>query len=287
MAEATKPRTSGILVEAPAICYDEETDVLNRRLGEVLWDFFPLEEYVTKKTEWKYQRFALVYQQLADATSEESISGHFKFYDKLPHAMPEAARKALDSNQVDELGRPKIDRKEYFRRVVLSIDTAAKTTERSDYSVIQVWGETHDKNYYLFDQIREKVEFNQLIELIERAAIKYQVDAILVEDKGQGTAYIQARGKTDFQTRKAPAPVIPINPGTQSKEFRWDEVSPMIREGNVHLPKEAKWIDGYIKEIGQFPEGNHDDQVDATSQVLRWFKSQRSRYGSKKVKSMG
>jgi len=275
------------LVEAPAICYDTEKDVLGRNLGEVLWDYYDLSHYVTKKTEWKYQRYALVYQQLADASSDGSIASHFKFYEKLPHQSPEAMRKATDANQVDDAGRPRPERKDYFRRVILSVDTASKTSQRADYSVVQVWGETHDHKYYLFDQYRGKVEFNQLIEKIERMAIKYSVDHILVEDKGQGTAYIQARGKTDYQTRKAPAPLVAINPGSQSKEFRWDEITPLIREGIIHVPEFAPWIDAFIKEVGQFPEGNHDDMVDAASQAIRWLKSQRTRYGSKKVGSMG
>lgn len=132
-----------------------------------------------------------------------------------------------------------------------------------------------------------KVEFNKMIEEIEKTAILWTVDSILVEDKGQGTAYIQARGRTDFQARKAPAPIVPINPGTQSKEFRFDEISPMIREGLVWLPSKPDWIDNLLKEVGAFPESTHDDQVDAMSQALRYFKSTRSRYGSKKVGSMG
>jgi hypothetical protein len=59
------------IVVAPALCIDPETDVLGRKLGEVLWDYYDLSYFVTKKTEWKYQRFALVYQQIADAASEE------------------------------------------------------------------------------------------------------------------------------------------------------------------------------------------------------------------------
>ena len=84
-----------------------------------------------------------VYQQLADAASTESIAGQFQYYKKPPHQTREALKKAVEDKQVDELGRPKVNIRDYFRRLVVSVDTAAKDTERADYSVVQVWGETY------------------------------------------------------------------------------------------------------------------------------------------------
>ena len=108
-----------------------------------------------------------------------------------------------------------------------------------------------------------------------------------MEDKGQGTAYIQARGATDSQRRLAPCPIIGVDPKGQSQEFRFDEVSPIIASGDVFLPARAKWLDAYLKEFGQFPDGAHDDQVDATTQYLKYNKSTRTRYGTRDVSGMG
>jgi predicted phage terminase large subunit-like protein len=274
-------------VEAPALCTDPETDVLGRKLGEVLWDFYDLSYFVAKKTEWSFQRFSLVYQQNPSAMSTDNVSGQFQYYDVPPHLEDAALKKAREDGHVDEAGRPKPDRRAYFRKIILSVDTASKPTERADYTVIQTWGETHDRHYYLMRQSRLKVDFNSMIEAIEKQARRDAVDAILVEDKGQGTAYIQARGKTEFQRRLAPAPIIPIDPKGQSKEFRFDEVTPMITEGAVFLPKKAAWVDAFIKEVGQFPDGAHDDQVDAMSQALRHFKTNRTRFGTRKITSHG
>lgn len=274
-------------VEAPALCIDPDTDIMGRKLGEVLWDYYDLSYFVTKKTEWSFQRFSLVYQQNPSAMSDSNVSGQFQFYDIAPHKTPTALKAAREAGQLDDAGRPKTDRREYFRKVICSVDTASKTTERADYSVIQTWGETHDRKYYLLRQTRVKVEINGLIEAIEKQARKDEVDAILVEDKGQGTAYIQARGKTEHQRRLAPAPVIPIDPKGQSKEFRFDEISPMITEGSVYLPQKAPWLDAFVKEVGQFPDGAHDDQVDAMSQALRYFKTHRKKHGSRKIGSFG
>ena len=274
-------------VEAPALCIDPETDVLGRELGEVLWDYYDLKYFLAKKTEWSFQRFSLVYQQRTDAISDDKVSGHFQYYHYLPHQSPEAQAKAKAEGRVDEIGRPIVSKREYFRRIIVSVDTASKPGERNDYTVIQTWGETKDRKHYLMRQQRIKVAFNDMIVAIERQARQDDADLIIVEDKGQGTAYIQARGATDSQRRLAPCPIIGVDPKGQSKEFRFDEVSPIIASGDVFLPARAKWLDAYLKEFGQFPDGAHDDQVDATTQYLKYNKSTRTRYGTRDVSGMG
>lgn len=274
-------------VEAPALCIDPETDILGRKLGEVLWDYYNLDYFVTKKAEWTFQRFSLVYQQNPSATAEGNVSSKFQFYDKPPHKTPEAIRKARAEGHVDDNGRVKPNRRAYFRRVILSVDTATKVNQRADYTVIQTWGETHDRRYYLLRQTREKVEFEGLIELIEKQAKLDEVDQIVIEDKGNGTTYVQTRGLTANHRRLAPAPIVPIDPKGQSKEFRFDEVTPLITGGEVYLPRNADWLDGFLKEFGQFPESAHDDQVDATTQALKYLKGSRTRFGSRTIGSFG
>jgi predicted phage terminase large subunit-like protein len=115
-------------------------------------------------------------------------------------------------------------------------------------------------------------------------ARKWQTDTIIVEDKGNGTSYIQNRGGSDYQARKAPCPVVGISVDSrQGKAVRFDDVTPMIEEGSVYLPTHADWVGLFIREVSQFPEGNHDDQVDAMSQYLRWIRTKRTRFGTKKA----
>ena len=46
-----------------------------------------------------------------------------------------------------------------------------------------------------------------------------------------------------------------------------------VENGFVHLPPSAPWLAEYLHELCVFPNGRHDDQVDATAQFLDWFKS--------------
>lgn len=277
------------IIDAPAICYDPETDVLNRSTGDVLWDYYNHAHFMSFKATWSYQRFALVFQQLPSATADDSIASKLKFYKRAPHETEDAIRAAKENNQIDpSTGRVQVNKRDYYRRIVASVDCAAKKTERADYTVIQIWGEDQNRHHFLLDQVRIKAEMNEMITAIERTARRHNVDAILVEDKGQGTAYLQARGSTAYQKRQAPAPLVAIQvPSNQGKEFRFDEIAPMIEAGEVHIPENGDFTDLFVREVGQFPGGAHDDQVDSMSQYLRWAKSKRTRYGSKKVGSMG
>jgi predicted phage terminase large subunit-like protein len=276
------------VVEIPAICYDPESDILARNLGEVLWDFYDHAYFEAKRVEFSFSRFNLLYQSLIGQTSDSSVAGSLKTYKIAPHATDSALAKARDLGHLHpETGKPQVDRALYYRRVVLSVDTASKVSQRADYTVCQVWAETHDRKFFLLDQVREKVEFNDMVSLIEKTARRWSVDQILVEDKGAGTAYLQARGMTDFQRRLAPAPLVAINPGTQSKEFRFDAITPMIQEGSVYIPEDAQWIGIFLKEVGSFPDTTHDDCVDAMTQFLTWARKTAVRQGTKKIGSRG
>jgi predicted phage terminase large subunit-like protein len=53
-------------------------------------------------------------------------------------------------------------------------------------------------------------------------------------------------------------------PATKNKETRSRPVSAQCEAGNVKLVR-APWNEAFLRELENFPDGNHDDQVDATS----------------------
>jgi predicted phage terminase large subunit-like protein len=89
-----------------------------------------------------------------------------------------------------------------------------------------------------------------------------QCSTILVEDKANGTAII------DTLRSKVPG-IIAVTPH-ESKEARASAVTPFVEAGNVWLPevKLAPWVADLIDEAASFPNGAHDDQVDAMTQAL-------------------
>jgi len=46
----------------------------------------------------------------------------------------------------------------------------------------------------------------------------------------------------------------------------------LFANGNVLLPRHAPWLDDYVAEPIRFPNTKYDDQVDSTTQALRFLK---------------
>ena len=58
-------------------------------------------------------------------------------------------------------------------------------------------------------------------------------------------------------------------PPDSSKEARASAVTALFESGRVLLPDRAHWVDAFIDEMCAFPNGRHDDQVDAFVLALR------------------
>lgn len=154
------------------------------------------------------------------------------------------------------------------KRIIATIqswDTAFKEREENDFSVCETWHVTNE-GYYLEDVWRDRVEFPELKKKAVELFNTYGPNEILVEDKASGISLIQ-----EIQ-RETRIPVKPIKPD-KDKVARVHAVTPIIEVGKVKLKSCAKWIKDYLDELEEFPGGEFDDQVDATSQFLNYIKS--------------
>lgn len=144
--------------------------------------------------------------------------------------------------------------------MLLSVDATFKDKEDNDFVSIQVWGK-RNADYYLVDRVKEHLDFPTTLSVIRQLKKKYSnSSAILIEDKANGSAIIQTLQK-EFSG------VIPINP-EGGKIARANAVSPSIESGNVYLPEKVDWLYDYISELISFPNAEHDDDVDCTTQAL-------------------
>ena len=157
-----------------------------------------------------------------------------------------------------------------FLRVIQSWDTAYKPEQINDPSVCTTWGETR-QGWYLLDVFRDRLEYPQLKRTAASLYQAWRPQAVLIEDKGSGQSLIQElRQGVEMHSTKVRVPVIPIDPKGLNKVERLVAVSSLFEAGMVYLPEVAPWKVDYEIEMTIFPLAPHDDQVDSTSQFLKW-----------------
>lgn len=162
---------------------------------------------------------------------------------------------------------------EAFTRVVQSWDTAIKAGPGHDGSACVTVGEAEGKCHVL-DVTVLRAEYPALKHHVRRMAEVWKPDAVLIEDKASGQSLLQ-----DMRREKGLPPLIGIMPASD-KVTRFAAVSAMIEAGKVSLPLDAAWLAEFERELLAFPQGKHDDQVDAFSQYLGWLRArQDGEYG--------
>jgi predicted phage terminase large subunit-like protein len=144
----------------------------------------------------------------------------------------------------------------------IHVDTAQKTEEKHDFSVLQCWGRSLTGEAVLIDQIRDKWEAPEL--LVQARAFWHKhkavaaggaaLRAMMVEDKVSGTGLIQT-------LRREGVAIIPVQ-RNKDKLSRGYDAAPFIESGNVLLPMDAAWLSDFLGEAAAFPGGAHDDQLD-------------------------
>jgi predicted phage terminase large subunit-like protein len=157
-----------------------------------------------------------------------------------------------------------------FSHLIQSWDTANKVTELSDYSVCTTWGitvdpETGERNFYLLDVFRAKLDYPALRQAVLDQRQRFQAWTVMIEDKASGTQLIQ-------DLRPDGWGVARYHPrANQDKVMRMHAACGVLASGHVHLPEKASWLTAFLNELKAFPHARYDDQVDSMSQVIDWF----------------
>lgn len=146
-------------------------------------------------------------------------------------------------------------------------DTAQKTKEQNDYSVLQCWGVTQDNQMVMLDMVRGKWEAPELETMARAFWQKHHsqpyhgpLRAFKVEDKVSGTGLIQ-------KLKREGIPIVPIQRNVD-KVTRAFDAAPYIQSGNVYLMRNTPHLADFLSESAVFPNGTHDDMIDATMSAI-------------------
>ena len=226
----------------------EENDILGRNIGDSLCpeigkDNKWLQEFKQRYADGKRAWNALYMGRPTSAEGNMFKREWWKYYTKLP---------------------------EHIQLVGISVDATFKDNDTSDFVAIEVWGKLNG-DYYLMDLIKRRMDFPETLKAIRHIADKYpQRHSILVEDKANGSAIIS-------MLKHEIGGIIPITP-KESKIARANAITGIVEAGNVYLPEYADYTGEFVEEFASFPNGVHDDLVDACTQFINYFKFRQADY---------
>lgn len=155
--------------------------------------------------------------------------------------------------------------------IIQSWDVAFKTGDENDFSVCSTWLRKADGRHFLRSVDRLRLLFPELLRKVVELAVRDAANCVVIEACGAGTVLYDAL--VDLDPKELPE-LSQYKPETD-KITRLAAVSALIERGEIHLPKEAPWLEDLRRELMQFPRGRHDDQVDSVSQYLNWCEYQR------------
>jgi len=109
------------------------------------------------------------------------------------------------------------------------------------------------------------MEFPELKEVAMREYRSWEPDAFIVEAKASGAPLI-------YELRAMGIPVQEFTPSRgNDKMVRINSVADLFASGKVWAPA-TRWADELIEEMAAFPNSDHDDLVDSTTQALIRFR---------------
>ena len=151
-----------------------------------------------------------------------------------------------------------------------TVDLATSTKEQADYTVVTIAGVTPKSNVLVYEVFRKRLEAPDIIPVLKRFLNEYNLDYIGIERAGYQLALIQIARREGLPVRELKA--------DRDKVSRAMPLSARMEQGQVYFLENALWFDDLEREMLQFPEGEHDDQVDSLAYAIletqagrKWF----------------
>jgi predicted phage terminase large subunit-like protein len=225
----------------------------NPDFSEILWnDFYDKDYFIAKRQEYVAQGIPDVYSQEYLNTPIDETLAYFR---------------RADLRDFTEEDRELTKTAEWQKRFnfYIGTDLAVSTLEVADWSVFVVAGLDEKGYLWIFDIIRERMDAQEIVEMLLSLERKWNPIAISMEkgqiEKSVGPFLRQRM----LDTGIFPA-ITPIAPSAD-KLTRARSIQARMRAGAVKFDKLGDWYYDFEDEAVLFPRSKHDDQVDALAYV--------------------
>lgn len=213
------------VISLPALA--ESGDALGRGVDEPLWpQRYPLDSLLDIRNTIGQRDFAALYQQ-----------------------RPAPLEGALFRR--DWIGQQPPPRS--GMRIAMGVDLALSTKTSADYTAIVVIGRDEFGKLYVLDAIRERVDFPGALNLVRQVAAQWSPKQIAIEQVAYQAAVVQEL------LRNTTLPIRGVTPD-RDKVTRAQPLALRYEQGLVHHAQLPSW---FADELLSFPNGMHDDAVDA------------------------
>ena len=154
---------------------------------------------------------------------------------------------------------------------------------KGDYNVFQVWGVDASKNLWLVDQFRRRCKMDEALGIVRdpatgKAAVANEGALALIRkwqpvgwypENDMTWSAIRSFVESALHETETLVRIVPLaTRGSGDKMSKSTAFQAMASMGRVHLP-EGPISDDLLLEMSTFPNGKHDDQVDACSAIAR------------------
>ncbi len=144
--------------------------------------------------------------------------------------------------------------------VHVTVDPALSTRQGADYTVAAAAAVTADGTICLLEVVRDRIPSHQVLDVAERLRRRWSATVIWVEATAYQASLVQ-------HGRAEGLPVMPIRPD-RDKVTRALPLAAAVEAGRFRIPRHAPWLPDFVAELRAFPEGGHDDQVDAAAYLV-------------------
>jgi predicted phage terminase large subunit-like protein len=241
------------IIRLPALA--EEDDPLGRPVGEPLWPENYGTEYLRQQQRIDPLGFAALFQQrptVADGIlfRRENI----RYYDTLPENL----------------------------RYYASSDHAVGTKERNDPSCFLKVGIDEDSNIYLTETAWKRMAADEQVEVMLTMATGKTAPLQWWAERGHISKSIGPFLHKRAQETGRYINVVEVTPAVD-KEQRAQSIAARVAMGKVFFPRVSTWTEKAVNELLAFPNGNHDDFVDALAYIGLGLQNQFAASGPRKV----
>jgi predicted phage terminase large subunit-like protein len=250
----------------------------NMRAGGEWWAEFKFPAIATRDEEHRAkgealhpERYSLEMLERIKIGTSEKIGCGSRAFEALYQQNPVAAegdilkrdfwRWTVPPTPLEEMSQQ--DRKTYLRDLGISMilqawDTALGEKKLNDFSACATLGIAQNR-YYLLEIWKGRIEFPDLLDVIQLRYDKWKPQKVIVEGGGSHG------GKAAYQTlkRQTRLPIFEKPTTSNDKVFRAQALAPHLEAGRVYMFTGSPWAGDFVDQCADFPNLKNDDDVDS------------------------